>query len=189
MRWIIVDGIDGSGKTSVASWIERYYCGRGERVLVQMHPSDRFMGRNARRFLQGKGKLMYILSSLFFILDVLTSLRKLRRWRREYDDVVFVRYLMGTAYLPGKYAKMGYNLFRHILPVPEHLLLVDVQPDIALRRISERNDHEEMFENLPALTRVRETVLGLAEGWTVLDNSGSEERSVQRLHEVLAGWD
>ena len=72
-RWIVVEGLDGSGKTTVANWIKEHYEERGEKVLVQMHPSERLTGIIARRSLQNKGLHMYVLSTLFYILDVLIS--------------------------------------------------------------------------------------------------------------------
>ena len=189
MRFIIVDGIDGSGKSTVAGWISRYYTCRGENVRVQHHPSDRLMGRLSARFLRGDGKMMYLLSSAFYMLDVLGSVVRLPLWRRCYDTVVFVRYLLATAYLPDHLARFAYDVFARVLPVPERLLLVDVEPESALRRIETRQHKEEMFENLPALVMVRERALSLASTWDVLDNNGCESESMQRLGDILVAWD
>ena len=118
-RWIVVEGLDGSGKTTVASWIKEHYEARGERVLVQMHPSERMTGTLARRSLQNKGLHMYALSTLFYILDVLISVSRLKKWGREYDDIVFVRYVMGAAYLPRRYAKAGYDSDHQAVAAPK----------------------------------------------------------------------
>jgi len=189
MRFIVVDGIDGSGKSTVAEWIVQYYHSRGESVMVQTHPSDRCAGRLARRFLQGDGIGMYILSSAFYMLDVLASVSCLRQWKKVYDNVVFVRYLMGTAYLPKRYTKLAYDIFAGTLPIPERLLLVDAEPRMALRRIASRRGEIEMFENLPALTRVRDKMLDLSSDWEVLNNNGSETESRRRLEEILERWE
>ena len=98
MELIVVDGIDGSGKSTVAQWIAEHYRSRGESVLVRSHPSDSLLGRLSRRSLTSEGKLMRAVATIFFILDVLDSLRRLRSWK-GYDKVIFVRYVMATAYL------------------------------------------------------------------------------------------
>jgi len=188
MRWIVIDGIDGSGKSTVARWMEEHYRERGERVLVQVHPSERRLGRLARRCLQGEERLMYPLASLFFLADLLVSLSLLRRRSRDHDVVIFVRYLMAAAYLPGRLAGIGYAVLSRTLPAPSRLLLVDVDPATALQRIATRRDEEEMFENLSALTRVRAVTLALSEGWTVLDNSGDQEASSARLEAIVKEW-
>jgi dTMP kinase len=48
MRFIIVDGLDGSGKTTQARLIEKKYHSRGESVILREHPSsDNPYGRKA----------------------------------------------------------------------------------------------------------------------------------------------
>lgn len=188
-RWIVVDGLDGSGKSTIAQWIREHYKAQGDSVYVQVHPSDRWAGRFSRRALQERGPAMFVISTAFYVLDVLISVSKLRTEFRNYDDVVFVRYLMGTAYLPKRFARQGYGLFAKVLPVPERLLLVDISPENALRRMARRDDREEMFENLPSLTKCREKVLMLSEGWAVLDNNGDEADTRRRLDELLEAWD
>ena len=188
-RWIVVDGLDGSGKSTIARWIREHYEARGDIVHVQVHPSDRWAGRLSRRALQERGPVMFVISTAFYILDIFISVSKLRTEFRAYDDVVFVRYLMGTAYLPRRFAKQGYDLFAKVLPVPERLLLVDISPENALRRMAIRDDREEMFENLPSLTECREKVLMLSDGWSVLDNNGDEADTRKRLRGQLEAWD
>ncbi len=188
-RWIVVDGLDGSGKSTIAHWIGDYYEARGEKVLVQMHPSGRFTGMIARRALQSKGAAMFVVSTAFFIFDVLGSLSRLRRWSRSYDTVVFVRYIMAAAYLPKRFAHQGYDLIARVLPIPCRLLLIDIDPETAMKRISTRDDEEEMFENIPSLTREREKILMLSQGWKVLDNNQNEAASRAQLIRILEEWD
>ncbi|HNX47195.1 MAG TPA: thymidylate kinase [Methanomassiliicoccales archaeon] len=189
MELIVVDGIDGSGKSTVAEWIAEHYRSRGEKVLVRQHPSDSFYGRLSRRSLTSEGKMMRTVATIFFILDVLNSLRRLRGWK-DHDKVIFVRYIMATAYLPTPLYRQGYEFFCKVLPIPERLLLVDVNPECALRRIEEREHEREMFENLRSLEKVRGKVLDLSSrGWKVLDNCGSVENTRSQLKLVLSDWD
>jgi dTMP kinase len=133
--------------------------------------------------------LMYLISTLFFVLDVLISVARLRRDLRDHDVLVFVRYIMATAYLPRRYARTGYDLFYKVLPIPRRLLLIDVSPEVALQRIARREDHEEMFENLAALNEGREKLLMLSDGWAVLDNNGDLPETRRRLNMLLEEWD
>ncbi len=190
MRWIIVDGIDGSGKSTVAGWIEEHYRMKGERVLVLIHPSERLSGRLARKSLQERGAMMRMVATVFFVGDVLISVAMLRRDRGRYDTLVYVRYLMATAYLPEQLMFAGYDFFAKVLPVPERLLLVDVDPLTALKRIVAREHRVEMFEDLDSLKRARSKVLKLARSpWRVLDNNVPEVEARQTLTSVLEQWD
>ena len=189
MELIVVDGIDGSGKSTVAEWLADHYRRRGETVLVRTHPSSSIFGRLTRRALASEGRAMRALASVLFIADVLHSLHLLRSWK-GYDKVIFVRYIMAVAYLPGPLYKQGYDLFSKMLPVPPRLLLVDVPPECALRRIEGREHAREMFENLESLQKVRSRVLTLSsQGWKVLDNCGPMDETRSQLERVLSEWD
>lgn len=191
MRWVVVDGIDGSGKSTLASWVREKYEAEGERVLVRVHPSSSWIGRWARRALEGEGRVMRLLATFFFIIDVLGSLRAMRRDSKEYGTVVFVRYLMATAYLPASLAPMGYDFFARLLPIPRRLILVDVSPGTAHQRITERRHSKEMFEDVASLGRVRSKVLMLAERghWRIVENSGTMDEAKSRLLQALEEWD
>jgi dTMP kinase len=191
MRWVVVDGIDGSGKSTLAFWIKDKYESKGETVLVRVHPSPSWIGRMARRALEGEGKVLHTIATLYFILDVLDSVRHLRRDSRKYQTIVYVRYLMATAYLPTRLAPTGYDFFAKLLPVPKRLILVDVDPTSAYNRIMERQHAKEMFEDIDSLGRVREKVLMLAKrgGWRILDNTKAQEETKQQLLQALEDWD
>lgn len=190
MRWIAVDGIDGAGKTTCARWIKEYYEGRGRDVELFRHPSNRWVGRLTRRCLRGSGRIMRLLASAFFFLDLVISLCRMREGTEEYDVVIFVRYLMTAAYLPHPLSVPGYKLFTRVMPLPDRLILVDVNPKMALQRILDRDHEEEMFETEPMLNEVRNRMLGLMDrSWYVIDNNGSMTESERRLAKLLSHWE
>ena len=174
MRWIVVDGIDGSGKSTYAGLIEKYYHDRGEKVMVHIHPSPGVAGRISRRALESTGKAMHLVASIFFIVDVLRSLRLMKKEARRYDTVIFVRYILATAYLPDRLAPLGYAFIAKLLPVPERLVLIDIEPAIANERISRRAEKKEMFEDpRRKIGRPRQLYTGpLKRDYTMIDQRG-----------------
>jgi hypothetical protein len=70
----------------------------------------------SRSYLLLEGIQARISASLFYLLDVLRSVI-LFKWK-PVDYVIFVRYLMGTAYLPKPIYKLGYHFFKTIVPKP-----------------------------------------------------------------------
>ena len=61
MRFIIIDGLDGSGKDTHANLIQEYYRAKGEKVIVRTHPSkDNVYGINAKNALLGHGKIIIL---------------------------------------------------------------------------------------------------------------------------------
>jgi thymidylate kinase len=61
---------------------------------------------------------------------------------------------------------------------------MDVDPEESLKRLSLRDEKKEMFENINALTKVREKQLSLAKDWHIINTCDSIE-DVQRQIEVI----
>lgn len=188
MTWYAVEGTDGSGKSSVSDIVRNELESKGRRVLVITHPNtDNRCGRLASKYLHGKNsKFNKIMATVFYILDVLKSLRRKRKTRDMYDDVIFVRYSMAAAYLPKRLIRAGYKTIEFVLPVPDVKIFVDVKPEIAAKRIESRGDSLEIFENLEELKNTREKMLMISETWNVIDNSGSPEETEESVKRLLS---
>jgi dTMP kinase len=174
--FIVLDGLDASGKSTQAERLVEALRRKGETVHLRFHPSgDSWAGRGARRFLLLKGRDAHVASALLYIVDVLQSV-VLYPWRRS-DHVVFVRYLMGTAYLPWPLDRISYLFFYFVLPRPRHYLFLDVEPEEAHRRIREGRESKEMFESLEQLRKIgaRARALAGVAGWTIVDANRSED--------------
>ena len=185
--FIVLDGLDASGKSTQAERLAAALRRNGETVHLRFHPSeDSWAGRGARRFLLSEGKRAHVASAILYIVDVLRSV-VLCPWRRS-DHVVFVRYLMGTAYLPRPLDRFSYLFFYFVMPKPRHYLFLDVEPEEAYRRIREGRDSREMFESLDQLRKIgrRARALARVAGWTIVNANRSEDE-VER--EILSKFE
>ena len=181
MVFIVIDGLDASGKSTQALMLVRHLRDRGHSVHLRFHPSDdSWAGIRARNFLLAEGRSAHFASAMFYIVDVIRSVIKCPWWIP--DDVVFVRYLMGTAYLPSPLDRIAYLFFALILPKPRHKLYLDVEPERAHRRILESRDRREMFESLEQLRKVGSKARRLAalHGWSIVD-ANMDEETVQSM--------
>jgi dTMP kinase len=171
IMFIVIDGLDASGKTTQAQRLTRFLQSQNKTFCLRIHPSsDNFFGAHAQQFLQSGGKNAHFASALFYMLDVLYSVL-LYSWR-DYDYIIFVRYLLGTAYLPSPMDKVAYHFFATIVPQPEKLLFIDIKPEVAYERITKRtNKRFEMFEKQESLQKIRERGLELAiiGKWLIID--------------------
>ena len=182
MVFVVLDGLDASGKSTQAGKLRRHLAGRGKTVYVRIHPSDDcWAGVMTRRFLQSEGRGAHFASAIFYIIDVLRSVVRCPWWL--YDYVVFVRYLMGTAYLPDPLNRIAYSFFAAILPRPIHKFFLDVEPQEARRRIVENRSDKEMFESLEQLKKVGGKALSLAQafGWTIIDANRLEDEVERQI--------
>jgi dTMP kinase len=180
----VVDGLDGCGKDTHAQNISRFLEARGEKVMVVSHPSGRRFGRISKRSLEGSGPLSRLSATLFFTADVLVSVRLLKKQRD--GTAVFVRYTLGTAYLPRSLASTGYRFFHNLLPRADLAFYIDTDPTVARRRIVARGGHQEMFESIEKLRQVREVVRSLtSKDWITIDNSVDGEGPFRAVEKVL----
>jgi len=188
MRFIIVDGLDGVGKDTHAQWIKKRYEAMGEKVILRSHPeSDSFFGKKARKALYGRGKINKLRAAIYYMFDVLQSIRKYYH-KKEYDTVIMVRYLIGTAYLPTKLAKIAYRFFYNFVPTSDYMLFLDVSPDELVERFKKR-EKKEMFENLKEIIKVRKKALILVKNWYIIDTSGSIDETTVKLQNILNSID
>ena len=147
--FLAIDGLDGSGKSTVARALADDLRSRGVSVTVREHPGDGRWGRLAKRSLLGRGRVSKASSAVFLFLDMLSTGRKVRKG----EDVIAVRYTLSSCYLDGRVSKVVHWGLKALLPEPDLMILLDIDPSRALSRVGDRGDEEEMFENGRAQTR------------------------------------
>jgi len=184
LRFIVVDGLDGCGKDTHAGRMKALLESEGNSVSVISHPSGRPFGRVSKRFLRETGPLARLFTTLFFTADVLVSIRELKHERDR--TTILVRYLLGTAYLPKALAPMGYTVLRKVLPFPDLAIFIDIEPEVAHKRIAARGHAPEVFETPERLASVRKIAKTLvAQEWVTIDNSEDGERPFRELEKLL----
>ncbi len=155
-------------------------------VSMRVHPeNDNWFGKKARQFLFSTGKSAHFASALFYMIDVIRSI-VLYSWRK-YDFIIFVRYLMGTAYLPAPLHVVGYNFFSAIVPKSKNMFFLDVDPKTAAARIRENRSDIEMFENLSSLEKIRGKALSLTrfDNWIIIDSNLPAEAIADDLEKIV----
>lgn len=186
MRFIVIDGLDGSGKSTHARMIRDKYQEKGERVILREHPShDNPYGLKAKKALLGRGKVNKIKAAFYYALDVI---RSVRLYKEEGKTLIMVRYLMGVTYLPLPLAQLLYHIFTAVLPTSDYMFFLDLEPEEALKRLRQRED-EEMFENLEDLIQVRNKALQLVKGWHIISTAGSIEDVQHQIDSILEELD
>lgn len=183
---MIIDGLDGAGKSTQAILLASFLEKKGKTVCLRVHPSeDNFFGIESKRFLYSKGKSAHFAAALFYMLDVVHSIAFFH-WRK-YDYTIFVRYLMGTAYLPEPFYKIAYYFFALVVPRSDNMFFLDVTPEEAYSRIQKNRVSQEMFEDLKALRKVRYRALSLTylSKWRILNANKSQEHVNQEIQDHI----
>lgn len=153
---------------------------------MRFHPSsDNWFGRQGRRFLLAKGKNAHLASAIFYIIDIIRSILT-TPWRRV-NYIIYVRYLMGTAYLPTPLDRILYRFFEIILPRPDVKLYLEVSPREAYRRIKENRSQKEMFESMEQLIKIgrKGKFLAILHNWIIVDANRNENKVEEIISSIV----
>jgi dTMP kinase len=180
---VVIDGLDASGKSTQAISLYMRLRKQGKTACLRIHPSnDNLFGAKAKQFLFSKGRSAHFGSPIFYMFDVVRSVL-LYSWQK-YDYMIFVRYLMGTAYLPSPLHRIGYHFFTSIMPTSDYMFFLDVYLEEADRRIRQTRGTLEMFESLENFKRIRRKALSLVSSskWRIINGN----KSVKDIEKEIA---
>ena len=174
-KFIVIDGLDGSGKDTQAKLIADMYEKQGRKVVVRSHPCfDNRYGRKSKEALLKTGKINHLLATIYFGLDVLRSVVKYTH-DDSIDVLIFSRYILAVMYLPDGINTLVYKIVTFILPTSDCMFFLDVSPEESLRRIGSRDEDTEMFENIECLRENRLKSQKFTYNWNVIPGDDSAE--------------
>jgi dTMP kinase len=156
---IVIEGIDGAGKSTQAQSLLRKLRLRGFAAVYFREPSRGKWGRELRRKAREKGSLTPEQELGLFLKDREENVaRNLRPALRAKKIVVLDRYYFSTMAYQG--AK-GISLDRirrlnlAFAPKPDVVFILDIDPASGLSRIVGRHRHDALFEREAYLRSVR----------------------------------
>ena len=193
-RTVVVLGIDGAGKTTAArALIAAERAAGREAVLVRNPAGRRWLSRFTARLgvdvpLRWKERFETIVRSVnVLVAHAQTALFRRKALQRAGGLVVMDRLLACQLVLR---EVRGLPRGRFLpwlagrLPAPDAIVLLDVPAEEAYARIHARGEDHEPLAYLRA-ARAAYLDLAAAEGWHVVDGSGTPERVVEALREAL----
>ena len=174
-KFIVIDGLDGSGKDTQVNLIAETYKKQGRKVTVRSHPcNDNKYGRKSKQALLKEGKWNHIKATLYFGMDAIRSVQMYCH-SSETDVVIFSRYILAVMYLPNGINTLIYKIVAFILPTSDCMFFLDVSPEESLRRIGSRDEEKEMFENIDSLRENRAKSRKFTYNWNVVSGDDSPE--------------
>lgn len=180
-KFIVIDGLDGSGKDTQVNLLAEMYKKQGREVIVRSHPcSDNKYGRKSKAALLKTGKLNHIKATLYFGMDAIRSVQMYCH-SNDTDVVIFSRYILAVMYLPDVINTIVYKIVAFILPTSNCMFFLDVSPEESLRRIGGRGEETEMFENIESLRENRLKSQKFTYNWNVVDGNNSPDVISQEI--------
>jgi len=190
---VVLEGIDGSGKTSVGKEVvTRLMKAYGIKAVFTFEPSDLPVGRLLREVLSGDHSTDPHTHALLFAadreehlrIDVLPTLHK-------GITVICDRYVYASMAYQGAKGVSMEEIWRmntrlpHFI-IPDLTLLLDLPPDVSLKRTSDR-ESADIFERPDYLTKVRDNYLSMIDDHRimVIDASVEFERVVEAVTNLI----
>jgi dTMP kinase len=188
---IVIEGIDGTGKSTQARRLGEWFEKHGREVVLSREPTDGPWGRKLRESaatgrLSPQDELEYFLNDRRQHVD-----EKIRPALAAGKVVILDRYYFSTMAYQGA---RGFDpveirrLNEEFAPVPDLLLILDLDVDTAHQRIGHRGDSTNEFEKHESLTRCRGIFLSLKDEQfaRVIDSSGTLDEVAARIREAVA---
>ena len=153
-KFIVFEGLDGSGKSSHIKSLKDKLCDIGEKVYMTAEPTDYETGKYIRRILTDSlEKNMYLQAALFLAdrLEHITNPKfGIEKYLNDGYTVICDRYYYSSFAYQGTASDIDWvmkiNLGCEKIIKPDICIFLDVEPSICKSRIDEERDVVELYE-------------------------------------------
>lgn len=162
-RFIAIEGIDGSGKSTQAKNIAKRLEAEGHKVYLTFEPTDMRIGKMIRSILGGKEKADEKVIAALFVADRLDHILHetngiLKKLAEGYtvitDRYYFSSYAYHGAHMDIDWVIASNKMAAEILK-PDVNIFIDVSPEVAMKRINSNRESVEIYETLDNLKAVQ----------------------------------
>ncbi|MBU0496703.1 MAG: dTMP kinase [Candidatus Thermoplasmatota archaeon] len=179
---IAIEGIDGGGKTTQCNLLKDWLISQGFNAITVKEPSNGKYGQQIRLKSKYTRDFDSAESELdLFVRDRKENVKKHIRPGLEKDDIIIMdRYYFSTiAYqsVLGIGAERIKKINEEFAPKPNLTIIIDVKPNIGIKRITGRGDSCDSFEDQSYLEKVREVFLSMINYENVEIVDGNSYRS------------
>lgn len=196
-KFIVVEGLDGTGKTTQIKILAQYIKDKGNEVEITAEPTSHPTGKLIRRILSGEVKSTpWALASLFLSDRIIHNKNEedgIEKLFAEGKTVISDRYYYSTFAYQGHETDLSWAMNMHFncpeIRKPDLVLFLTMEPEKCVARIraNRPDDAIEIYENVESLTKIShqfDTVfekLNDSEKIVYIDADGSIEEVSQRL--------
>nr|HIK01047.1 dTMP kinase [Candidatus Undinarchaeales archaeon ERR594346 U_76725] len=185
-KFIVFEGIDGSGKSTHAKILSEWLNSNGIKTLHTKEPSQGKIGILLRDYLKVKTSSGRV-DALLFTADRAEHLEQdiLPAMKRG-EVVVCERYKYSTIAYQTTQGEdtdwlIGLNEFAR---EPDLVILMDLEPSVALKR----SEEGEKFEALGFLTKTRKNYMKFSDHFTIVDASKSKDEVQEELRRIVGDF-
>lgn len=187
--YIILEGIDGAGKTTQTKLLDEYLTKRGYATKTLVEPTQSEIGKLIRKELLKKestNDTNQQMLGLLFAADRMTIKDEILKYKDSSDKILLSdrSFYSSIAYQNNASIEDGWiEQLNKYAPRPDLLLLLDLDEEEAIKRC----DEEEVFETREFLKKTRENYLKFKdeEFTRVVDVTGSIDESHKKIRKIV----
>ena len=198
-KFIVVEGLDGTGKTTQIKILAEYIKAKGRTVEITAEPTAHPTGKLIRRILSGEVKTTPWSLAALFLSDRIVHNKAddgIERMLSDGKTVISDRYYYSTFAYQGHETDLNWAMDMHFncpeVRKPDLVLFLTMSPEKCVERIRANRPDEaiEIYENVESLTKISrqfDTVfekLKDRENIVYIDADGTIEEVSQRLFEA-----
>ncbi|MEM5830340.1 MAG: dTMP kinase [Candidatus Aenigmatarchaeota archaeon] len=195
-KYIAIEGIDGAGKTTICQLLSKEL----KNSILIREPSDFDIGNFIRESLKSKKGFMKnsFVSTLLFFADRISMRDEIRKMKEKFDYIISDRCFLSTyAYQKAlikseeekKLFEKIFKEFLKLIEMPDAIIILDVDIEVALERIEKEGKGKDLYENKEFLKEVLENYRNLdleIENVYLVDASRSIEEVKEDVKKVIS---
>lgn len=180
-KFIVLDGIDGSGTSTQIKLLSDFLQEKGLKVKLSHEPTSFAIGQEIRKILSSNtpnDELEYARLALMFAADRMDHVCKVIKPALEnYDFVILDRYVLSSLVYQGLSMPLSWvEEINHYAIKPDLTIVMDLNPEDALKRLEKRASTKDFFEEINFLKKLSQRYLDLAHkdaSCVILESSGT----------------
>ena len=185
--YIVIEGIDGTGKTELAARLVPPLLARGHSVSSFREPTDKFLRREFARLVKNDS----LAAALCLTVDRAMRRPEIDRALDEGDVVIQDRSFYST--LAYQYPGLSGEAFRDLELIelaiaiePDLVLYLDAPVELAMKRV-EGSGQRDSFEDEPYLTKVKRKFEQMFQPprWVRINATGNPDRTLEQAMNAL----
>jgi dTMP kinase len=162
-RFIVFEGLDGSGITTQATLLRNYFTNSGKEALLTKEPTDGLIGGVIKSALRNEWKTNPLTLQILFAADRSHHLvSEIEPALKKGKYVICDRYILSSLVFGG--LQVSLPLLKQLnanFMKPHMTIFVDTQPRVCMERMKKARHHVELFEEEPKLEMIRKNFLSM----------------------------